>query len=78
MYTKTIWEKLKPIYLTIIKVRQFRIKYSIAAFGEVTSILSLNIIENGLSPLLSEMYYNNGAKLKSNLYIKLRISKGLR
>ena len=63
---KKNWEKLKPIYLTFIKAREFRIKNSIAAsFGEVSSILSLNIVENELSPLISEMYYNNGAKLKN-------------
>ena len=60
------WEKLKPIYIKFIKSKEFRIKNSIASsFGEVSSMLSLKIVEKDLSPLISEMYYNNGAKIKN-------------
>ena len=63
---KKNWEKLKPIYLKFIKSKEFKIKNSIASsFGEISSILDPNIVETELSPLISEMYYNNAAKIKN-------------
>ena len=60
------WEKLKPIYLKFIKSKEFKIKNCIASsFGEISSILDQKIVETELSPLISEMYYNNGAKIKN-------------
>ena len=60
------WEKLKPIYIDFIKSKDFKIKNCIAAsFGEISSILNEKIVETELSPLITEMYINNGAKIKS-------------
>ena len=60
------WEKLKPIYLKFIKSKEFKLKYCIAAsFGEISSLLNKKIVENEISPLISEMYYSSGAKIKS-------------
>ena len=60
------WDKLKPIYLKFIKSKEFKIKNCIAcSFGEISSILEQKIVESELSPLISEMYYNNGAKIKN-------------
>ena len=60
------WEKLKPIYIDFIKSKDFKIKNCIAAsFGEISSILDEKIVETELSPLITEMYINNGAKIKS-------------
>ena len=65
---KKNWEKLKSIYLKFIKSKEFKIKNSIASsFGEISSILEQNIVETELSPLISEMYYNNGAKIKNTI-----------
>ena len=60
------WEKLKPIYMEFIKSKEFKIKSCIAAsFGDISSILDEKIVETELSPLILEMYNNNGAKIKS-------------
>ena len=60
------WERLKPIYIDFIKSKDFKIKNCIAAsFGEISSILDEKIVETELSPLITEMYINNGAKIKS-------------
>ena len=60
------WNQLKQVYFKFMKSKEFRIKNSIAAsLGEVSSILNEKIAEDELSPLISEMYYNNGAKIKN-------------
>ena len=60
------WEKLKPIYINFIKSKEIKIKNCIASsFGEISSILNEKIVESELSPLISEMYYNNGDKIKN-------------
>ena len=46
--------------MKFIKSKEFKIKNSIASsFGEISSILDPKIVETELSPLISEMYYNN-------------------
>ena len=60
------WEQLKQIYFKFIKSKEFRIKHSIASsLGEISSLLNKKVVETELSPLITEMYYNNGAKIKN-------------
>jgi hypothetical protein len=60
------WSQLKQIYLKFIKSKEFKIKYSIASsLGEISSILNEKIAETEISPLITEMFYNNGAKIKN-------------
>ena len=63
---KKNWEKLKPIFVKFIKSKEFKLKYCMAcSFGEISSILNKKIVETEISPLIAEMFYANGYKIKS-------------
>ena len=63
---KQNWDKLKPIFLRFINSKETQIKNSIAsALGDISTILSTSVVEKELSPIISDMYYSNGTKIKN-------------
>ena len=65
------WTLLKPIYIKFIRSKEYKIKTSIASsFGKISSILDSNIVEKELTPIILDMYKNNGIDIK-NIIIKI-------